>query len=119
MDPIMEKMHEMQYQIGLLHERDRQHDVVIRQLTQKVKENHEANVESGYANNVGAVKEDVEQLSDFLLWAVSQIKALKLFMHGPYTAHLTEAERGEVDPNDRHVFGKDPIDAIRALIVRK
>jgi len=119
MDLILEKMHEMQYQIGLLREKDIQHDVVIRNLTQKVKENHEANVRSGYTNNVGAVKEDVEQLSNFLLWAVSQIKALKLLMHGPYTAHLTEAERGEVDPHDRHVFGKDPIDAIRALIMRK
>ena len=69
-------------------------------------------------NNVGAVKEDVEAHSGFLMWAVLQIKALKLQMHGPYTAHLTDAERGVIDPKDPRVFGKDPIDAIRSLIVR-
>lgn len=115
----MGQMRAMQHQIELLRDQNRQHEAVIMNLTQKVKENHENNVRSFYAVNVGALKEDVEQLSDFVLWAVSQIKSLRLLMHGPYSAHLTPAERGGVDPNDPHVLGKDPIDAIRALIVRK
>jgi len=116
MDPIMDTMHEMQCQIELLRERDRQHDLCIKKLTQEVKQNQEECFRTFYHNNAGVVQEDVKSHSRFLLWAVLQIKALKLQMNGPYTAHLTDAERGDIDPKDPHVFDKEPIGAIRLLI---
>jgi hypothetical protein len=116
MNPIMDSMLEMQYQIDLLRERDREHELCIKNLTQRVKQNEEESCQTFYQNNAGVVKEDVKTHSRFLLWAVLQIKALKLQMNGPYTAHLTDAERGDIDPKDPHVFDKEPIDAIRSLI---
>jgi len=91
------------------------HDELIKKLMQKVEDNHDSYIRDLMHDNVGQLREEVDQHSQFLLLLVSQITALKLQMHGPHTAHVMDAHQSGFDHKQACASEKHPVDALASL----